>query len=113
MYSNIFIQQNYEIIIGFFSAYSMPQVIKQTASAIRAAGSGKMWKRRSPADLLFFLKSWRNCLQPYLLLSVQLIKRGSDPQRKIMYRMPGSLHDTRLIAAGTGAVPHGIFFPSS
>jgi len=41
---------------GFFSAYSMPQAIKQIESATRSAGSGKVWDRRSPADLLYFFE---------------------------------------------------------
>lgn len=49
------VHPGYNVIAAYFSAWSLHQAAAKLKQAISAAGSAKIYKTRSPADLLFFI----------------------------------------------------------
>jgi hypothetical protein len=49
------LSKSHQQIHSFFSAYALPQATERLSSSMKAAVSDKIWKGRSPADLLWFM----------------------------------------------------------
>jgi hypothetical protein len=56
------ISKRHQQIHSFFSGYALPQAGERLTSCIKAAASDKIWKGRSPADLLWFMEELEKLL---------------------------------------------------
>ncbi len=66
---------HYETIHAFFDAFSLPHSRRYLLSAIKATERNRVWKKASPADLLYFFEKLHELLFAAFAISTSGYKR--------------------------------------